>query len=345
VDTVTLRRLYVLVFVEHQTRKLYVAGVTANPTGALVAQQARNLMMDLDDAGYRLRFLLRDRDSKFDARFDAVFTADGLDVITSPPQAPRANAICERLVGTLRRELLDRILILNEAHVRRVLRRVRRHYNGDRPHWTLDQRPRRPTTPATFQCRSPPQTTGSGEPQSSAASSASTTTPRKRPGQPLNRVFERHCGRRAVVGQGQVSAVLQVVSLQPAATAGLVRVVDLTGRAALLNRGEVTLGQRPAQVGVAGGSLSTSASSRRSIESSRPLCSSSSRTSVAGTGPIDPPRPISVASSAQCTRVSSFMARRPAHTGPCAQAPCAGLETLDPCLYELGRHIGCLSRA
>jgi len=96
VHTVTLRRLYVLVFVEHHSRQLHVAGISANSTGAWVAPQARNIRMDLDDAGYRLRFLLRDRDSKFDARFDAVFTADGPDVIKSPPQAP-PNAICERL--------------------------------------------------------------------------------------------------------------------------------------------------------------------------------------------------------------------------------------------------------
>lgn len=102
-DTVTLRCLYVLIFIEHDTRRLHLAGTTAHPTGTWVAQQARNLAMELGARMEALRFLVRDRDTKFTMVFDEVFQADSLRIIRTPPQAPRANAICERLVGTLRR--------------------------------------------------------------------------------------------------------------------------------------------------------------------------------------------------------------------------------------------------
>ena|SRR6266542_3790724 len=95
--------------------------------------------MDLGDRMDTLRFLLRDRDSKFTPAFDAAFHADGIEILRAPPGAPRANSICERLVGTLRRELLDRMLILNETHLRRVLDEYVIHYNGHRPHWALGQ--------------------------------------------------------------------------------------------------------------------------------------------------------------------------------------------------------------
>jgi hypothetical protein len=140
VDTVLLQRLYVLVFIEHGTRRLYIAGVTANPTGPWVAQQARNLAMDLGAGMEALRFVIRDRDAKYTQAFDAVFHAEDVQVICAPPRAPRANAICERLVGTLRRELLDRILILETGHLRRVLAEYAVHYNGHRPHQSRNRR-------------------------------------------------------------------------------------------------------------------------------------------------------------------------------------------------------------
>jgi putative transposase len=123
-----------LIFVEHQTRRLHIGGVTAHPTGAWVVQQARNLAMELGTRMNTLRSLLRDRDTTFVAGFDAAFHASGIQVITTPPQAPRANAICERLVGTLRRELLDRTLIVSERHLRRGLSEYATHYNEHRPH-------------------------------------------------------------------------------------------------------------------------------------------------------------------------------------------------------------------
>src|SRR4051812_2896257 len=139
VDTVVLTRLYALIAVEHGSRRAHLVGVTAHPTGAWTTQAARNLLMDLADRVTTLTFLLRDRDSRFTRAFDAVFAADGIRILTSPPQAPRANAICERMIGTLRRELLDRVLILNERHLRRILTIYLHHFNTVRPHRTLGQ--------------------------------------------------------------------------------------------------------------------------------------------------------------------------------------------------------------
>jgi transposase InsO family protein len=123
VDTVFLRRLYILVVIEHDRRRVYLGGITAHPTGGWVTQQARNLLMDLGDCAHQFRFLIRDRDSKFTAGFDAVFTGVGISAIRTPVRAPRANAIAERFIGTLRRECLDHVLITGPRHLDRVLSR------------------------------------------------------------------------------------------------------------------------------------------------------------------------------------------------------------------------------
>ena len=139
VDTVLLRRLYALIVIEHGTRRVHLAGITAHPDGAWTTQAARNVLMDLGQRAASVKFLIRDRAGQFTSSFDAVFTAEGIRILASPPQAPRANAICERLIGTLRRELLDRLLIVNEHHLRRVLTEYLRHYNAARPHRSLGQ--------------------------------------------------------------------------------------------------------------------------------------------------------------------------------------------------------------
>jgi len=140
VETALLKRLYVLVFIEHGTRRLHLAGVTSHPTGAWTVQQARSLAMDLSGLGL-LRFLIHDRDPLFTATFDEVFRAERLRIITTMPKTPRMNAICERVLGTLRRELLDRVLVLGERHLELALRQYVIHYNGHRPHQSRQQRP------------------------------------------------------------------------------------------------------------------------------------------------------------------------------------------------------------
>ncbi len=141
VDTLFLRRFYVLFFVELATRRVHLAGITTNPDGRWVTQQARNLLMQLDDAGVRPLFLVRDRDSTFTRAFDEVFRSEGIRVIKAPVRAPKARAHAERWVGTVRRECLDRLLILGRRQLEHVLRVYVRHYNGHRPHRALDLKP------------------------------------------------------------------------------------------------------------------------------------------------------------------------------------------------------------
>jgi transposase InsO family protein len=141
VDTIGLTRIYVLFLMEVDTRRVHVLGATTNPTGVCVAQRARNLMMELGERAKQFRCLIHDRDTKYTAVFDQVFTADGIKIVRTPPRAPRANAYAERWVRTVRRECLDRILIYNPRHPLTTLTEYVAHYNEHRPHQGRDQRP------------------------------------------------------------------------------------------------------------------------------------------------------------------------------------------------------------
>jgi putative transposase len=138
VDTVWLQRLYVLFFISIRSRRLEYVACTANPDTAWMAQQARNLLMDLDDRGKRPCFLIHDRDKKFSRAVDGIFEGEGITIIRTPVQAPNANAHAERWVGSARRECLDRLLIFRRRQLDHVLRLYVRHYNEHRPHRALD---------------------------------------------------------------------------------------------------------------------------------------------------------------------------------------------------------------
>jgi putative transposase len=144
VETPSLRHFYVLFFIELESRRIHLAGCTANPTAAWVTQQARNLSFTgLFD---RMRFLIHDRDSKFSAAFDEVFRSEGIQVIHTPVRAPQANAYAERFVRTIRAECLDWLLIVGRRHLERVLRIYIAHYDRERPHRALALHPPEPAT-------------------------------------------------------------------------------------------------------------------------------------------------------------------------------------------------------
>jgi putative transposase len=146
VETVTLRRLYVLFFIEPGSRRVHLAGCTTNPTGAWVVQQARNL--SFTGLFERMRFLIHDRDGKFTAAFDEVFRSEGITPIHTPVRAPQANAYAERFVRTVRTECLDWLLIVGRHHLEHVLRIYVHHYNRERPHRALALHPPQPQAPA-----------------------------------------------------------------------------------------------------------------------------------------------------------------------------------------------------
>jgi transposase InsO family protein len=151
-----LRRLYVLVFICIGGRRIQYVACTSNPDGAWMMQQARNLLMDLDDRGQRPRLLIHDRDSKFSRAFDAVFHGERIRVIRTPLRAPNANAHIERWVGSVRRECLDRLLIFNRRQLEQVLRVYVRHYNKRRPHRALDLQAPDSSGLASTHCQLPP---------------------------------------------------------------------------------------------------------------------------------------------------------------------------------------------
>jgi putative transposase len=140
VETITLKTLYVLVWIELGTRKVHLGGATSHPDSAWVTQQARNLAMALQEEGWSPRLLIHDRDTKFCGPFDEVFRSEGMRILRTPIRAPNANAFCERWVGTVRAECLDWTLIIGRQHLESLLRTYVAHYNQARPHRGLDLR-------------------------------------------------------------------------------------------------------------------------------------------------------------------------------------------------------------
>lgn len=147
VETISLRRLYVLFYIELGSRRVHLAGCTPNPDSAWLTQQARQLAWTLPERATPVHFLVRDRDSKFTRDFDTVFRSEGVEIIRTPIRSPKANAVAERFVRTLRSECLDWLLILNRRQLARVLRVFVQHYNSHRPHRALNLMPPHPEQP------------------------------------------------------------------------------------------------------------------------------------------------------------------------------------------------------
>jgi hypothetical protein len=139
VETLFLQTVYVLIFVELGTRRVHFAGCTAHPDNAWVTQQDRQVMWALEDRDHGIRFLIRDNDKKFTDAFDTVFRSEGIAVITAPFRAPNANSFAERWIRSVREECLDKLLIINQAHLRRVMCEYVEFFNTARPHQGIEQ--------------------------------------------------------------------------------------------------------------------------------------------------------------------------------------------------------------